>query len=168
MLALLFWQNVLTIRSANDALLNAQAAINSERAYITIEITQEIIGIYLFQGVNYGRTPAEVASLTLKVIFADKEADIPRLIQYSDTEFDDPKILPSNKKIQVGEWAAGRDTPTEEIQSAFDSGKLVILYGRVYYRDILGNPHESRFCRRYTFGHPGLQICGPKGCNQNT
>lgn len=107
-LGLLVWQNILTRRSANAALLNAQAAINSERAYITVRYNLIAGGFYNFSGINEGRTPAEITAISSDFVFPETEAEIPQLIKYKTDAFADPIVLSSSREVDICEWAIGQ------------------------------------------------------------
>src|SRR5713101_1342186 len=160
-LGVLVWQNILTRRSAQAALLSARAAISSERAYITIGCSAVASGFYHFKATNEGRTPAEITSVFSGFITPENEVEIPQLIQYGEEQFTDPKVLAPNSDAEIREWAIGREVKLQE-------GKLLVYYGRVCYRDILGNTHESRFCLQFDPTLHRLVRCGPKGCNLHT
>jgi hypothetical protein len=147
--------------AADAALLNAKAAINSERAYITVGSHIVSSGFYNFRGVNEGRTPAEIFSIFSDFLTPANETEIPQLLNYGTDTFADPKVLATNNDIEIREWAIGPEVKMQE-------GKLLVYYGRIGYRDILGNPHETKFCFRYDAVQYKLVRCGPKGCNQHT
>jgi hypothetical protein len=160
-------------KSAQAALLNATAAVNSERAWITIAITRPDRDSFTFSAVNRGRTPAKITYYGGHFIFPTDAAKIGELIRYGGEilggEFVDPIILTSAEPFTIDSWMVGSEEfPPDVVQEAEAGKKLIVYYGIVKYLDIVDKEHETRFCYRYGFRINDMILCGPKGSNSHT
>ena|SRR5438270_5145954 len=169
-------------KSANAAVRNAEALINSERPWIFPKIPANIVGTDTnaeivvpnsidFNLINLGRTPGELIAVSAGHTF--------QTIQ--DTRTFDPAMFPQAKK----ELAHRRVLAPEEAWNrfhVFDGHKVLahvnkavlsthrlIVFGSVSYRDTLGGDdspiRESRFCYYFDPVTRDLEMCGVKGAN---
>lgn len=137
--------------SAEAALLNAKAVINSERAWVFCHWRKNInsSGCSLFMQ-NHGRTPAEI----IDVVQRDRIAD---LVPWDDNASDmlpytpdygqetiliHSRVLPQAETWTPPEW----EVPTHKMPP--QGRKSFFFYGKVRYRDVLPNSeiHETCFC----------------------
>jgi hypothetical protein len=136
--------------SADAALQNAKAVVNSQRPWIFIKYT--ITGDsprkadIEIRGVNYGPTPAEIVCIDFTCVKQERAASLP--------------IEPSYRKLPntySGHVRPGGDfgifktllasEMTDEMWEEMDRKNQRLTYrGRVIYKDVMsGERHESRF-----------------------
>jgi hypothetical protein len=159
-------------KNAEAASLNAQAVINAERAWIVINVTTTTNpGEYICRVLNYGRTPAALTAQQVGFIFPTKEEEIPQVIKankYVVPAFADPIVVAPGGDRVIDLWTIGRELRGDKLQGAHIGKNLVIYFGMVLYRDILGIEHITKFCYRMSPKEGTMSICGPKGCNEYT
>jgi hypothetical protein len=164
-LGLLIWQNVLTRRSANAAVLNAQAVINAERPWVLVnpKTKTDAPGQYIVGAFNAGRTPAIILDGHCS---CDKHsADFVPPEDLNDP-FDRPKrdLIVSEDSFPIREI-----NPESLINQADREGggtdpQIVFVYGKLRYWDTFtdrnapaAKPYETWWCWQYdstkkTFG----------------
>jgi len=164
--------------SAEAALLNAKALINSERPWLLMKI-EPFFGNEEFPTVvakNCGRTPAKI------VFFSDAiprlRADMPLTPEYGELKAHvTPYILLPDEKMEVSaisEASIKELCGTYEVFGRIEQGKeQAYIFGAIYYQDLLNPPeaalHETRWCCRYFPTSPvKLLMIGPKDYNSHT
>jgi hypothetical protein len=147
--------------SADAALLNAKAVINSERAWVFCHWKKFAQGYMLFMQ-NHGRTPAEIIDFVQREVQADNlpmgEDSLPSNPDYgAPTHLIQTRILPPGDTWEPPEWYI----LTHNLPAP---GKLsFFFYGVVRYRDVLPSSevHETRFCYFWSPSLGRLIIGGP-------
>jgi hypothetical protein len=137
-------QAVASKKAAKAALLNAQALINSERAWVDIDIVyvdpKESLTSYWMRAINYGKSPAFITEIVLgRAYWLDKIGDIPQGFDGTVT----PDKYPMLNPIPPG------SVPVELVDfdvAAFshgEDGRKVTYHGHVTYQDIFGQEHRT-------------------------
>jgi len=174
-LILLFWQTILTRRSANAAALNAQAVINAERPWVLVnpKPKKDASGQYIVGAFNAGRTPAVILDGHCS---CDKHsADFVPPENLNDP-FDRPKrdlivsedsfpirvIDPESLINQAGREGGGTNQQT------------VFVYGQLRYWDTFtdrnspsARPYETWWCFHYDSTNKTFGRCA-NGYTRNT
>lgn len=175
-------QAEIAVKSANAALLNAQAVINSERPWLVIKIergTQLAGGPFQFVAVNQGRTPAEIVSCRFAFITTATDVDdVPDVPDYgpyglmhrpfvgSSAEWRDPEMFIDIRAMLDADAALAADVRSNR--------RRFIVWGRVAYVDVLGEPRgsqpirETRFCYFYSPPLDNFLPAGKLGWNLHT
>lgn len=151
-------QTVATKEAAKAALLNAQAVINSERAWIHGEILQSWIGSnrWTLQVKNHGKTPAQILGYEIApglfegVEFSKKGLAAP--VTHPIRVFvpsGEPKALGND--FDMNDWVTGES-------SAIANADGLGLSVTIKYRDVVtegkeqqGGIHETSFLYSYSF-----------------
>jgi len=136
-----------TAKSAEAALLNAQAAINAERAWLLVTMERKATDYYALVVTNHGRTPAEILGLQRVENFPEKTDDLPDAPNYGlPTEFLHRRILVPNEVWIYETTSLGQVVPADTLPDISNSRRRYYQYGVVRYRDALsGTEHETRF-----------------------
>jgi len=169
--------------SAQAALLNAQAVIDSERAWIliTVEPSRSMENSFTVMATNRGRTPARILETMERHRITVDERRLPATPDYSSEE----RSAPFTPTILLpGEFTAIKPFCREDVKGLCDSEERfkrietweekVFLYGKVLYRDLIApadSPvHETNWCCWYIHGrqNSGLVIAGPPDYNSHT
>jgi hypothetical protein len=145
---------------AKAALLNAQAAINSERPWLVVtwRSDDDVAGVFRFGCRNTGNTPAKVISLSAKAMFVD---DLDKMATPPD--YSSPGILPDlhlivrtdSFRISPGLNAQSFIESHRKTGLVAESKEFLVYYGNVVYRDTLypdsakEGLHETRWCFVY-------------------
>jgi hypothetical protein len=137
-------------KSADAALLNAQAVINSERAWLDIDflpVRPGESGLYYFRVSNHGKTPGFVTGWLLGRGYWDKGvSEIP----LGSTGTSTPEKLPLYNIIPP-------NTPTPINILTFDvvtyppgeEGQFVTYHGQLMYRDIFKQEQRTEIVYRF-------------------
>lgn len=153
-------QAVLARKSADAALLNANAIINSERAWL---VAKPVIigglqptgkhGALAFKWVitNAGRTPARILE-TDAVMFRIEYGDLQKLPP--EPHYPGSRSVSMNRVVIVpGDsievtWLVedGEEFTKDEVFRIADGKLTMIAHGFVKYLDNFGNARETRFC----------------------
>lgn len=169
-LGAIIWQTVQTKKAAEAALLNAQAVIDSERAWMIANIDKPIIpldGLYMFAGlpklVNKGKTPAFVFEIGNNVTILPAGEQLPQ----------EPKSYRSKNVIHyegrgiavAPEGAIGKYVMSNEPEDPtpiLREERIIWVYGYIKYRDVFfDKERETRYCFR-------LIPCPILGMNEHT
>jgi len=164
--------------SATAAKRNADAVLNSQRALISVRVSQ-IGEIITFSAVNEGKTPAEIINDNFyRVSFLPSIDKLPAKPKYSDNQRVNPIWLSPGDHPHIlceTKWEDLAHGMMAEIFSDVNIGiNVVAIWGRVAYNDILtGDGHETRFCywhlaNTYEQDVGVWQIGGPQGYNKHT
>jgi hypothetical protein len=157
-------QTTLLRKSADAASLNAEILVNSERAWVQVEVIGDADWVKEPGGStkiwfrpllkNFGRTPATIESMVVR----------PHLLP-RDESFPDPPLLPPEPDY-VSPQSAFTDKHAflppvmgiNPLAIAINDGDFeamkkremfLYVYGKIIYRDISGEGRESRFCNLY-------------------
>jgi hypothetical protein len=177
-------QNAHIEKSANAALLNAQAVINSERPWIIV-LPEKSNNGYRFRAINSGRTPADVISYSAEAVCMNSVKELPtepvygvehKLLPKMLTPKDDSELLTIENFVDaVDECRRAEDRTTFPPTGT----KIPVFYFRVVYTSPLysarteGNdglpPYETRMCFYYSLHTgEGMVICGNENYNRQT
>ncbi len=167
--------------NAAAALLQAQTLVNSERPWISIQIvsSERQPGYFIFEAINYGRTPAEIVSYALRWnSIAMATDDVPETPDYGTAVIVHRPLVVPGQRWSCGELEfnlAHLMNHDEELAANIESSRRrFIFWGRITYVDILGEPRgdrpirETRFCYWYNPLLHTLQVGGRPGYNQHT
>jgi hypothetical protein len=181
-------------KSAEAALNNANAVINSERAWLVVEpvdrnpgvmydgtVTprdkqQNVVGISIK---NFGRTPARVIHSCLIYVRVDSLKTLPDVPQYLDiTTHQGLTIVPNGEPIgHVAYLRPSSHLAPKEATAVINQESFLYAYGFVEYADTVGGDkhHFTRFGYVYNIpqgGQPqfltGLMPGGPPAYNETT
>jgi hypothetical protein len=179
-----------THKSADAALLNAQAVINAERPWVMIQIQEAAVeqgrvGIYekkslrsfQFSIFNYGKTPAHVTSCEGPKIelceAPDKDLPIPP--DYGTSEWNRIFLAP-NDSIPIGECIYPSDIMLNKIIEAASRGEKaqseLVIYGLIEYSDGVSDvTYRTAYCYRHERGALStmgghMVLCGPSTYNE--
>ena len=169
--------------SAQAALLNAQAIVNSERPWILISVkpSRSEENSFTVTATNRGRTPARIVATAERIQIAIDEASLPSTPEYGNEEPKPPRlptILLPGESMDIKPF--GRD----EVKGICDSEdrfkrieaweEKIFIYGKLIYRDLIApadSPaHETNWCCWYIHGrqNSGLILTGPVEYNSHT
>jgi len=191
-IGLIVWQTILVRRSANAARLNAEAVINSERAWLLIEeirlsdlpadtaalIPQPVS--YAVRVRNYGGSPAFVTEAQCKLESralrdaSDKPLD-ERI--YEVEEKRQQRIVPPGEDFWLKPWDTKFLSPAEidAINCIGQERAFFFAHGIIKYVDAFNRTHHTRFNYRYDikyFSQPapaGFYLSeSPRGSNDWT
>jgi hypothetical protein len=139
--------------AADSAKKSADALINSERAWVDIELTNEAADKYTFKAVNHGKTPAIIVSAKIETIGAEKSMGDAALKAINELV---SKEAPKNLyeiDIRTERVTSGNNTATGQ--------KKLVYRGSVEYRTVTDRPsdlvHCSTFVYRYNFTTSGFE-----------
>jgi|SRR5580658_6637120 hypothetical protein len=146
--------------TADFALLNAQAVINTERAWIVVTMKSSKEGVYTIVAENVGRTPAKLVSSFSDVSILRSPKKMPETPTYKTQRYDGmvPTLCFQKERRQIFEI-----TVSEIIDSAYPYGNApdnalefmdIYFFGKILYQDILNTgkapqsnpPHETKWC----------------------
>jgi len=142
--------------SANAALLNAQAVINSERAWIVVSVESPAAHQFNFRATNVGKTPARIASIYSSNTVARREGG-----PHVSPEYEKgvcllntpPCLLPPTASCIVFhcnvEDLRGRDSVEAWMKYLAEGFSTVWSYGKIIYFNTLEAepkcPHETKW-----------------------
>jgi hypothetical protein len=145
---------------ASFALLNAQAVINAERAWIMVQPTSSKRGVYTFLAQNVGQTPAKLITSFADFIVLGHTTNPPATPDYKTQRLEGmtPTLcLPKDMRIifEISADAIGRikyprgDAPPNHLEFM-----EIYFFGKIVYEDTLNtgktpesNPlHETKWC----------------------
>jgi hypothetical protein len=169
-------------KSANAAVRNAEALINSERPWIFPRILVNIIGTDTnaeiivpnsidFNLINLGRTPGELIAVSGSHTFQtiqDTPTFDPAMFPRCKKELTHRRILAPDEAWNSFHFLDGRKVLAEANKAVFSTHRLIV-FGSANYRDTLGGAdspiRESRFCYYFDPVTRDLEMCGVKGAN---
>lgn len=162
------WQSTETRDAAKGALLNAQAVIDAERAWVIIRSSMNWGYIpfvsfplkYWWEIENVSNTPAQILETQCRyeLIRHERLYTLPEVPVYPEPIDFAGRLLPPKGKEdfttfcndEVGQII--KDPPDQtEINSIKNGLCFLRAYGYVRYRDGFGNERESRFCDYYVW-----------------
>jgi len=136
--------------SARAALLNAQAVINAERAWLIAEPVENAgkPNFYEIRIKNSGQTPARFIRGDATYLFIEQPDKLPVPPQYKSPILVPQQLLiASNKGFPIPH---GYDVDHLRARSEA-TGKTFVIYGRIVYNDTItpAIEHETRWCFGY-------------------
>jgi hypothetical protein len=167
-LLVIAWQSVETRDAARAGLLNAQAVINAERAWVVmiIERDEEFPRLFRVKAKNCGSTPAKIVAASQQWCVIENADKMPKEPQYGHgRRFVEGVFLFPGESQAMMEF--GRDhlrmppigyepTGEDEFQRVKEGQASCIVFGNVVYRDILSSPdeleRETRWCSLLKLG----------------
>jgi len=149
--------------SADAALLNAKAAINSERAWVDIDLVKEPLGQpYLFKATNHGRTPAYNVALVMDCrCFGDQPMkEVPDITLTSRTPFN--RLIAAGESVVVLQFEMETELGSVQWQLVRGGKRHLVFQGSLEYQAVIVDehvaadklppkPHQATFCFRYEF-----------------
>lgn len=168
-LIVIAWQSSETKKTAKAALLNAQAVINAERAWITVAphigspkfypvreknapLPDNLVDVlpiaHLFAGklVNVGKTPAKIEATAIRYvctpIHPPKWSTNPNYGEISESVF---FAFPDEINTISAELSPTATMTQAQIDAVQDEKEFLYAFGIVKYQDVYGMPHETRF-----------------------
>jgi hypothetical protein len=187
---LFVWQLRLIRKSLRDAKIAAEAARDSaeaavisakhmpriERAYLFLglEVTSRIVAFEAgladtrskieFGFKNHGKTPASIEELHVMAKFWREG--------WPAMAVADVMAIQKGWMISAGETQAGYSTEftlrSDEIARAREGKGYILFWGKVVYRDVFGDIHESGWCRAHDFKSAGWRFAGDETLNYYT
>jgi hypothetical protein len=172
-------------KSANAAVRNAEALINSERPWVLPRIFANMTGTDTnaelvvpvsidFNLINLGRTPAELIAVSGThsfQIIQDTLTFDPAMFPQLEKELVHRRILAPDEAWNSFHVFDGQKVMAQANKAIFATHRLVV-FGSITYRDTLGaddSPtRKSRFCYYFDPMTRDLEMCGVKGANSHT
>lgn len=170
-------------RSAEAALLTAQAIIESGRPWILISVkpSRTIENSFTVIATNRGRSPAKIIAAAEQIMIAIDEAHLPAAPEYRSEE-PDAMFVPII--LLPGESTTIRSFGRDDVRGLCDSDETfrkvenweekVYIYGKILYLDMIASAgqqtHMSAWCCWYIHGrqNSSLVIAGPPQYNVHT
>jgi hypothetical protein len=169
--------------TAQAALLNAQAIVNSERPWILVAV-EPSLGIensFRLTATNRGRSPGTIVANLDQIKIAVDEASLPATPEYKIGEPSAPFVpiilIPGEFtviKTFSRDGVRGLCASEESFQRIENWEEKVFIYGKITYKDLIAPPgkelHETSWCFWYIHGSKksGLVIAGPPDYNAHT
>jgi hypothetical protein len=178
-------QGYFLLRADKTARIAADAATQAARAAIGVELPkvfienlefQESSSGTLFENLqfvrvaisvkNYGRTPAFLRQQSAEMLIAGWPPEKPEYPNAHDLE--SGRIIEGGKTYDLPVARLRNEVPDDETINAIIEGKTnVWVYGYLFYRDFLNEPHRLGFCAQLVIhssrgsgGHHLIE-CGP-------
>jgi hypothetical protein len=157
----------------------AQAALavpSAERAYMFLE--QDISASALpvtdsaepahftikFSLRNYGKTPAVIDELQASGTY--RNSGYPENAQAASHAASHGMVVGSNEKTPP--LTLGFNIALADLQQAYVGQGQILFWGRVIYRDVFGQKHETAFCRAYKFEEKTFHVAQADTLNYHT
>jgi hypothetical protein len=169
--------------SSQAALMNAQAILHAERAWILISVepSPSAENSFTITASNRGRTPARIIETTEQTRIAIDEERLPGAPEYTEekrrTPFTPIILLPGEStaiKLFCREDARGLCDSEERYRRVETWEEKIFIYGKVIYKDLTApaesQAHETNWCCWYIHGrqNSGLVIAGLPEYNTHT
>jgi len=156
-------------KAAEAALLNAQAVINAERAWITVTphigspkfypmreknapVPEDLVDVlpiaHLFAGklVNVGKTPAKIEAAAIRYVRTPiHPSKWNASHDYGDIVENVLFAFPNEVNTITAELSPTATMTQAQIEAVQNGNEFLYAFGIVKYRDVYGNPHETRF-----------------------
>jgi hypothetical protein len=164
-------QSVLLRRSADAALLNAQALVNSERAWVLAKVSSpersHTVFDYTCSLHNHGRTPARVERLSFNVVYPETLKELPDYGIHDGDEL--PIMLAPNEPWKFGNFNPSFSVTEEGWKKVNDGTGMLAVIGIVVYKDIFTTDiHYTKFCFVYDNNEGCFLMGGPVEYNSYT
>jgi hypothetical protein len=182
-------------KSANAAKLNAEALVNSMRAWIVVDKispppemlmpqpspAQLMVMTFVFRFRNCGKTIARVKEGRIRFHTVETSKGLPPIPEYglksNLPEIPGGMVIVPDETFQGRAFLEGNMLSEEQIAAIKQHTLSLYVYGFFAYQDFQGNDHELRFCYVYRFP-TGLILVdidkdefilgGPKPYNEST
>ena len=169
--------------SSHAALMNAQAILHAERAWILISVepSPSAENSFTITASNRGRTPARIIETTERARIAVDEEHLPGTPEYAEEKRSAPFtpiiLLPGEStaiKLFCRDDARGLCDSEERYRRVETWEEKIFIYGKVIYKDLTAptdsQAHETNWCCWYIHGrqNSGLVIAGPPEYNTHT
>jgi hypothetical protein len=175
-------------KAAEDAALaakkSADSQINIERPWLLFEQLKvprytrigfdqpaQLVGTFKCVVWNYGKTPARVLALKVRLILGDSSKLPPDPLEvFGVPSFAiNPHIIPQDQNRPLEERVFPRGSFSDREDSDIAASKIFVwALGMVRYADVHGGSYETRICYRYDFSEEELILDGPSEYNQAT
>jgi hypothetical protein len=147
----------------------AQAALavpSAERAYLFLEqdVTASALPVtdsaepahftIKFSLRNYGKTPAVID--VLQASGAYRSSGYPENADAAEHAASHGMVVGSNERTPP--MTLGFNIALTDLQQAYAGQGQILFWGKVIYRDVFGQKHETAFCRGYKFEEKIFQI----------
>jgi hypothetical protein len=164
--------------AASFALLNAQAIINAERAWIVVGIVSRKPGVYTILAENVGQTPARLVTNFSDVSILPHGQSLAPVPEYKTQRLDGmvPTLyLPKDKRqlFEITTDAISKSKfPNREPSAEAIEFLEIHFFGKIVYEDTLNtgkapesNPiHETKWCFKYFPIKDGVAMSHPYVC----
>lgn len=166
---------IVAMISAEAALQNARAVVNSERPWMIFEL-QPIPGVpkqgYVsFNAYNRGRTPARVISRQGDFFYRGRDNEVwEEEPVYRPIEDYHKTIISPGNFVHVYGFSLDSSLPHDNLEWMERNNKYLYFRGRIVYEDLITyERHESRFCY-WLSPAPGIGLImgGGSGWNKYT
>jgi hypothetical protein len=167
--------------SAQAALLNVQAMVDSERPWllITVEPSLRVENSFTIMATNRGRTPATIVATAERVKIVIDETHLPTPPEYGEPGAPRaPIILLPGESAPIKSFSREEGKGICETEETFKRvanwEEKAFIYGKIVYRDLIAPSdkqlHETAWCCWYIHGRnkSGLVIAGPPSYNSHT
>jgi hypothetical protein len=169
--------------SSHAALMNAQAILHAERAWILISVepSPSAENSFTITASNRGRTPARIIETTERARIAVDEEHLPGTPEYAEEKRSAPFtpiiLLPGEStaiKPFCRDDARGLCDSEERYRRVETWEEKIFIYGKVIYKDLTAptdsQAHETNWCCWYIHGrqNSGLVIAGLAEYNTHT
>jgi hypothetical protein len=169
--------------SSQAALMNAQAILHAERAWILISVepSPSAENSFTIMASNRGRTPARIIETTERTRIAIDEKRLPGTPEYAEEKRGAPFtpiiLLPGEStaiKPFCRDDARGLCDSEERYRRIETWEEKIFIYGKVIYKDLTApaesQAHETNWCCWYIHGrqNSGLVIAGLAEYNTHT
>jgi hypothetical protein len=140
-----------------------KALHNVERAWL-LQSVEDVLPVQIdkkgpwtaktavFQVKNWGKTPARLKKVTLKVAVVEKITELGVLAKYKGSTVDDIEgrpIAPGESMTLNLENVATKDVTEPEWDEVAKETKIAVFYVEVHYSDTFSRKHLTTFCYRY-------------------
>jgi hypothetical protein len=169
--------------SAQAVLAQTQAAARAERPWVlvTVEPSQTAENGFMVVATNRGRSPARVISAVDKIAIEADQSKLPAMPQYADAQ---ANAALASVILLPGESTGIKPFSRDDVKQLCGSDErlrkvekweeVILLYGQIAYRDLLGEgdvaQYESRWCFWYIHGrqNSGMVMAGSPAYNRHT
>jgi hypothetical protein len=161
--------------AADAALMNAQAVINAERAWVTAQVHAEswqmfgnpaVVPWIKLAIVNSGRTHAKITHVMvrfMKRLRVDNLPPVPDFAGLSPMSCDNFILASGNHDFTIeSPIESGLPLPTDDVIAIRDRKSFLLAYGFISYLDVFDKLHKTYFCFYYVATSPadhGFQAC---------
>jgi hypothetical protein len=159
--------------TAGAALLNAQAVINSQRAWLFPQIKRvpysdgytKAMGQFELCIENYGKTPAHLISVNHYSQILLRDDRLPASPDYrNNSEFESTMVLVPGGSYLVDDIELSFMWWFNQERELDDGRKVIYQYGLIRYQDVLPNSpvRQTAFCYRYFRNLQDWRVSGPR------
>lgn len=180
-LGAIIWQAWETRKAARAALLNAQAVINTERAWLVVNIKKDNPIPFPAENFinvlnNLGHTPAIVRSIHIQWEFSSFPDGLPVPPVYKAmVNIPEHMFVVGPDDLRIGIPMDPQKITFRESKRERDEPEFLVWYGRIVYEDVFGangaatpKLHETRWCYAWIEGEKRFAPCGPEEYNRKT